>query len=320
MPPDTASLTKLNALGEAYLVRRVCPVCGASTADSVRKIASNPPAESLEPSQLGPLLQGYASKRVFFTYNRCRQCELLYCPVFFTQEQLDSLYCHQPENIADAPVVSRARTQGAYFDILSQHSSLDGHYLEIGCDIGLFSEICARRGKLRKLWLYEPNLAVHTQLAEKLSGTDYVIRTDTFKRDHVDASSLSTAVMIHVIDHLLEPRKLLENLRDSLAPNGILMMVTHDYESTLARLLGKRWPPYTLQHPQLFSPTSMRRMLDITGFETQAIIKTKNFFPAAFVARGALAVLGLTLPKVLNWSWPMLGLRFGNIAAVGKRL
>jgi SAM-dependent methyltransferase len=311
---------KFDASREAYLVREACPLCGAPTAESIRKLASNPPAESLSPPELGPLLQGYASGRIFFTYHQCRKCGLLYCPVFFSQEQLDFLYSHQPENIADAPVVARARTQEAYFDILSRYSPLNGDYLEIGCDIGLFTELARTKGQLRKLWLYEPNLTVHTQLADRLAGVPHVIRTDAFKRDHVTSSSLSTAVMIHVIDHLLQPRQLLKDLRDSLAPGGIVMMVTHDYESALARLLGRRWPPYTLQHPQLFSRLSMHRMLSVAGFETLTIVKTKNFFPAAFIARGALSVLGLTLPKVLDWSWPLLGLRFGNIAAVGRRL
>lgn len=320
MIQGTSSVVKADASNEAHLVRKACPVCGAPTTDSVKKITSDPPAESLLPSQLGPLYQGYASKRVFFTYHQCWQCDLLYCPVFFNHGQLDSLYSHQLENIADAPLMARARTQEAYFDILKQYTPLTGDYLEIGCDNGLLAEFCARRGHLQNLFLYEPNLNVHGQIRDRLAGMPHVIRTDTFKRNHMTTGTLSTAVMIHVIDHLLEPRQLIEDLRDSLAPGGIVMMVTHDCESTLARLLGRRWPPYTLQHPQLFSPRSMRRLLGATGFEVLAIVKTQNFFPAAFVARGGLAILGLTMPKALDWPWPMLAFRFGNFAAVGRRM
>lgn len=314
MPAD-----KIDPSSEAYLVRSTCPLCAAPAAESVKKVTSNPPAESIAPSQLGPLLQGYASHRMFFTYHQCRRCGLLYCPIFFSQRQLDALYSHQPENIADAPIDARARTQEAYFDILKRYSALRGDYLEIGADIGLFTEVARAGGGFHKLWLYEPNLTVHAQLRNRLAGMPHVIRTDAFECGHVEAGSLSTAVIIHVIDHLLDPLRLLQEVQASMTPGGIVLLVTHDCDSTLARLLGKRWPPYTLQHPQLFSPASMRWMLGAAGFEVLTITKTRNFFPAAFVARGALAVLGMTLPKGLDWPWPLLGLRFGNIAAVGKR-
>lgn len=319
MNSEAATAISPRASDKPYLQRQACPLCAAPADKSTKTVVSPHAAENLLPSQLGPLLQGYESNRAFFSYHECHQCGVLYCPVFFDQEQLDVLYSRQPENIAEAPVAARAKTQASYFHILRQYSPLSGNYLEIGCDIGLFTELSAREGHLQKLWLYEPNLTVHDQLKEKLAGQSYSIRTDSFGRGHVPAGSLSTVVAIHVVDHLLEPRRLLEELRESLAPCGIVFVVVHDCESTLARMMGDRWPPYALQHPQLFSARSLRAMLSATGFETLALVKTYNFFPLAFLARGALQAFGVTIPKALNFSWPMVGLRLGNIAAVGRK-
>jgi len=310
--------TAATHFGLAFLNRQACPACGAPVAASKAVLASDPPAESLPADQLGPLVQGYAGKRTFFTYHHCAECGLVYCPVFFTQAQLDAQYRHQPENIADAPLTARACTQEHYLRILSRYSALTGDYVEIGCDIGLFAELCARKGNLRKLWLVEPNHAVHAQLRERVKDLACVI-TDEFKPLQISRSSLSTAVLIHVVDHMLEPRQLLAELREALAPGGVVMIVTHDCRSLLARLLGQRWPPYTLQHPQLFSPDSLRRVLSETGFIVETVVKTRNYFPLAYILRGALTVLGVTIPLSPDWPLPMLGLRFGNIAAVGRR-
>jgi SAM-dependent methyltransferase len=300
-----------------YLQRDRCPCCAEAAHRSRLVVASDPPAESLPIAEHGRFLSGYSADRVFFTYYRCGNCGLFYCPAYYTKAQLESLYGRQAENMAEVPLPTRQLTQAEYVRLVTRHSRMDGGFLELGADVGLFAEQCAEKGHFDKFWLYEPNVAVHDQLRGRIGSRDAAILGDSFSAADVPAASVSTAALIHVLDHLLEPRAMLEEIRRCLRPNGIVLVVTHDCASPLARLLGRRWPPYTLQHPQLFSRQSLRRTLERSGLEVLEIASVRNFFSMTYLIRAGLAILGLPI-EFPDWPRPLLGLPLGNIAAVAR--
>jgi hypothetical protein len=98
-----------------------------------------------------------------------------------------------------------------------------------------------------------------------------------------------------------------------------MLIVTHDERSLLARVLGKRWPPYTLQHPQLFSAASLQRTATEAGLKVTRIIKTVNYFPLCFLLEAALRVVGLRAYRGPRWPAPQVGLRLGNVALVAEK-
>jgi hypothetical protein len=305
------------SVGHDYLQRSCCPCCGADIGRSQRVVASQPPAETLTIAEHGRFLSGYSADRVFFSYCRCESCGLLFCPTCYTQTQLERLYGRQAENMADVPVETRRLTQAEYVRLTARHSPLDGGFLELGADIGLFAEQCMELGRFDKLWLYEPNVTVHDELRRRIGDRNAIIRSGSFAPTDVPAASVSTAALIHVLDHLLEPRTMLEDIRRCLQPNGVVLVVTHDCGSPLARLLGRRWPPFTLQHPQLFSRQSLRRTLEHAGLEVLEIVGVRNFFSVTHLMRAGLAIFGL--PDVLpDWQRPVLGLPLGNMAAIAR--
>jgi hypothetical protein len=135
----------------------------------------------------------------------------------------------------------------------------------------------------------------------------------------VPPGAVSTAVLIHVLDHLPEPEVMLKDLFKTLEPGGTLMVVTHNVRSWLARLLGGRWPPFALQHPQLFSARSIRSLLASSGFEVSDIIRTTNYFPATFLMRAGLTVFGLPAKWVPAQAGPDIAVKLGNICTLARR-
>jgi len=107
-------------------------------------------------------------------------------------------------------------------------------------------------------------------------------------------------------------------VKASLEPGGVVLIVTHDCASVLARVLGRRWPPYTLQHPQLFSQRSLATLLQASGFEVIETIKTTNYFPLPFLMGAALTVFGLPERFVPAGDAPLVGLKLGNIGTVAR--
>jgi 2-polyprenyl-3-methyl-5-hydroxy-6-metoxy-1,4-benzoquinol methylase len=267
----------------------------------------------------GRFMSGYNARRVFFTYVVCERCSGLYCPIFYEQAQLNRLYAHQPENMAEAPLSARKRTQEGYARTLMRHCRTHGSFLEIGADIGLFADACAQAGRFDRLFLYEPNLDVHGELTQRLAGQDLTIRHAPFSAADVPARSVSAAALIHVLDHVLEPLSVMRDIREVLQPRGVLLVVVHNSRSMLARVLGKRWPPLALQHPHLFSPGSLTRLFESAGLECLGIRRTINYLPATHFVRAALAILGFSPDAFPAWERPLVGLPLGNIIAVARR-
>jgi len=133
----------------------------------------------------------------------------------------------------------------------------------------------------------------------------------------VPDGSVGLAVMVHVLDHLLDPRAMLAAIRAKLRPDGALLMVTHDERSLLSRVLGPRWPAFCLQHPQLYNPQTIERLCTRTGFSGVRVGRSANHFPLDFLGRQALAALGLRgtrvpLPK------RAVKVRLGNIITLAS--
>ncbi len=305
---------------DTYFFRSSCPFCGADSLSAKPFMRSHPAAEELDFGEHKIFYSGYASQRVFFTYYQCLSCSGLFCRTYFTQVQLGELYAHQGENNASVPVACRERTMQDYFSLLQRHSRLDGNFLEIGPDTGLFTRCCRRQGRFEQFWLYEPNVEVHETLRNNMEGTSFTLRESPYVRSDIPPENLSTAVLIHVLDHLLDVKATLDDVRHNLIRGGILFVVTHDVASLLARVMGRRWPPYTLQHPQLYSPTSMRRSLEGHGFEILEIMKCTNYFPMAYLFRSLLAVLGVKIGNMTCSESSGIAIKLGNIATVARKL
>ena len=73
--------------------------------------------------------------------------------------------------------------------------------------------------------------------------------------------------MFDVIEHLFEPRAVLQALASALGPGGMLVISTPNIDSASRYLLGPDWAVLSpLEHVYYFSEDSLRRLLEATGF------------------------------------------------------
>ena len=308
----------LAAQERVYLARSACPCCGAPQSMASPAVHSTPAAEALPPEQHSGFMSGYKSQRVFFSYFRCGTCGLLYCPVFYNHDQLLTHYKHQLENMAGVPRAARSRTQEGYARLLIRHSRGCGGFFEVGPDIGLFAEACARTGNFSHFWLYEPNVNVHSELAARFESRPHTIRASMVPTEEIVPGSVSAAALIHVLDHLLDPVDYLAELGKKLESDGILLIVAHNSSSLLARGLGRRWPPFALQHPQLYTPKSIAALLQRTGFAVLEMAAATNHFPLMHLVRAGFEVLGV--PGIAPGAQgPILPIRLGNMVVIARK-
>ncbi len=305
---------------EPYL-RRVCPACGSEAADPAWGMSSEPPAETARFDDLRDSWRGFfKDRKYFFTYRRCAACGQVYAPRYFTPGQLADLYGQMEDNTGGLPEALMAKTQRGYFELLRREAALSpGGYLELGPDVGLFTREAMRGAEFSHFWMVEPNRAVHPVLAELLRGKTHTLLDDSAQIAQVPDASLALVAAIHVLDHLLEPQPLLELLFRKLRPGGAILAVTHHQGSAIARLFGRRWPAYCLQHPQLYAPGSLAGSLARAGFGGVQVRPTVNYFPVMYLLRHFLFAAGLGRVTLPDLPWWTVGLKLGNIAAVGRK-
>ena len=312
------SQADVSVFDHPYLERDVCPGCGEPSAHARLVFASTPTAEELSFDRHSRFAAGYDTDRVFFSYFECPRCSLHFCRRFYTQDQLGHLYGHQQENMGEVPLEARRVAQESYARLLLKHTTGHGGFLEIGPDIGLFAKYCADNWQFDHFWLYEPNREVTDELKAAVAGHPNDVLYTMWPTEDVAAGSVSAMALIHVLDHLLDPVEYLERLWDKLEPGGTILTVTHNCASPLARLLGKRFPPHALQHPQLYSPKSITHVFEKAGFEVLEIASAVNYFPVMHLVRAAFAILGL--PKPLPGAQgPVIPIKLGNIATVARK-
>ncbi len=296
-------------------LRRACPLCAACRPQTTEVTAEHP-AEGMVYGDLVPYWNGFFKEKAFFSYVRCPSCGLLYAPTFFDLNQLGALYTQMPPNMATVPLPALRKTQRGYFEVLKIHSELSGDYIEIGPDIGLFAENCLREGSFRKYWLFEPNRDVEPALDKLFRGHDYTVIHDMLGFDAVPDAVAGAAVMVHVLDHLIDPVATLTELRPKLKSGGKLAIVTHDESSLLRRIFGRRWPAFCLQHPQLYNKNSMRALMHKAGFRVLEMRKTTNYFEAGFLLKHLFWALGLKVESIPRFGGFIVGLKLGNLITV----
>jgi len=298
------------------LEKRFCQICADPSARFKPAVRSVPPGESLSLDELKPYWNRTLKKRIFLSYWRCERCQLLYCPAYFSPAQLDELYAGMMDNTGGVSVDILRKTQKGYFDVLKEFSPLRGDYLEVGPDIGLFVENCVREGHFENYWLFEPNTSVQGALRQVVKHEKFQIVPSMLNLDLLPDGQISVVVMIHVFDHMLDPVGMLKSLKKKLAPSAVLVVVSPDESSLLARISGRRWGMYSLEHPQIFSRASIRHLMKTAGYKILTVQKTYNHFPFSYLFQRMMnfdSIRYLAIDVTLR-------LKLGNIIAVASPL
>jgi hypothetical protein len=302
-------------MGIKKFIERQCPICEALP--SIKAFISTPKkAENLSLKDLIPSWNGFFKEKIIFSYVRCEGCGLVYCPTFFNEKELEKLYNQMPANMNEVPTVALNATQYGYFRTLQKYSSLEGNFMEIGPDIGLFTKHCVNEGRFSKFWLFEPNKAIKNSLSIVVQNHPAEIVHEMTNFSRVPNRSIDVLVIIHVMDHLLDPAQMLKSLKLKLKDHAKILVVTHDESSLLRIFFGWRWPAFCLQHPQIYNRKTMKRLLETSGFNVITQKKTVNYFKLKFLIKHLFWAIGIKINSVPDFGGLTLGLKLGNILTI----
>jgi SAM-dependent methyltransferase len=292
----------------------VCPICNGRG----RTVLYGPklPAKFDETAPPPPYSAHYQ-------INRCANCGLTYSSPVMDDRGVSRLYQDSSEiNVSPGEEDNVRRTMALYYRLASPHLRGRERVLDIGCDMGFMLE-AAKTDGFKELHGVEPVPAARS-IAETIEGT--IVTGKFFEQTHYPADYFDLITLIHVLDHLYDPRVVLRQARKNLRPEGLILAVVHNVRSLLGLLLGERFPIFNLYHHYFFNKDTLAELFRRQGYEVVKVMATRNCYSLGFFAQrlpglpGSFqqaAFRGLQLLRVADIP---ITIPIGNIGIVARRL
>jgi SAM-dependent methyltransferase len=248
---------------------------------------------------------------------RCPTCDLVYADDPPGQEELAQAY-HQADfdsaEEADDAAEAYIRAIGPLLAALPSRRAA----LEIGAGTGVFL------GKLQpfgfgELVGVEPSPAAIAAAAPHLRPW---LREAIFREQDFAPASFDLVCCFMTLEHVHDPKALADAVARLLRPGGAFAVVVHDWRGWVNRMLGRRSPIIDIEHMQLFSPRSVRTLLEDAGLTRVTATSFRNRYALRYWLRllplpdgakralaGGLSATGLAHRR--------LGMNVGNLVAWG---
>ena len=162
--------------------------------------------------------------------------------------------------------------------------------LDIGAGAGLLVAEAKRRG-LDAVGV-EPSRSL-VGVAGRVNGVQLL--QGTFPHPQLSDSQFDVIFLVDVIEHVADPIAILSASAEALAPGGVVVVVTPDVKSLLARLLGQRWWHFRLAHVGYFDCATLTRALKKAQLTAVRWLRATWFFRVEYLAQR----LGVYLP--IQW-------------------
>jgi SAM-dependent methyltransferase len=210
----------------------------------------------------------------------CPQCDLVYASPVPTPQALARAY----EVAAFDSSIESGYAASTYIEALDPLLSMlpdrvgaldigtgDGAFLGELLDVG-FTQVVG----------VEPSAEPVAAAAARVAG---LIEHSVFRADARPRNSLSLVTCFQTIEHVPDPAVLLRDATRLLKPGGMFALVCHNRRARVNRVLGLYSPIVDLEHQQLFSEPSVRRLLAGAGLVDVRHRAIRNRYPARYWVR-----------------------------------
>lgn len=222
-------------------IMRTCPICSTTT------------------------LRDHTVQTTFHTV-QCSNCDLIFTQNI-TQEELDRFYDSSYFNNAESVIGYKdyiAEERGHRANAQRLLRTLDKAFplrgktlLDVGCAAGfLLDEARGRFGC--RVFGVEPSTAIHDHARDVL-GID--VRTTELERAGFAPEFFDVVLLVGTIEHLLDPRSVIESITKLLKPGGLFALTTIDTKGLI--------PLYAIKPPEhiiYFSHQNLRMLLQQCGY------------------------------------------------------
>ena len=209
--------------------------------------------------------------------SQCLDCGVVYnsSPAFSR-----SVYTEVVDEKYDAESGSRmlefSRAYKTFKKHFPQHGISKIRLLDAGCFTGVFlNYLKCEEGRTVEGRGIEPSRWAAAEARSKGLWVEEGFIEDLLR----PGLSLDAVTMFDVIEHVADPRLLLRHVREALGPEGLLMLTTPNFETVFRPIFRHRYWFFETMHLFYFSPETIRRLLEETGFEVLSLKRHLKVIP-----------------------------------------
>lgn len=228
-----------------------CLVCGGWL-----ELSQRGGARELKPSDFNPSCHRVGEHYDLF---RCVECGTVQQPSLPRGHRLHELYRAGSDERYMLEERGRRRSARRLLDRLGARMP-GGRLLQVGCSYGLLLDEARRRGYAVEGVELSSEAARYAREQLGLPVRETAIEELELERERYDA-----ILLVDVLEHLEDPLATLARLRRALAPRGLLLVVTPDPSSLVARGAGAHWWCYVPAHYCLIPRRTLRELLGSCG-------------------------------------------------------
>jgi len=206
-----------------------------------------------------------------YTVFICTKCGFRWLHPQPTDAELAQIYSDQyflsEGEVEITNIVNKLKraTAGLYLEQFingDSSSTSESSLLEIGCGMGDFLLEAQSRGfKVSGLEVTDHLV----ELANRRLGASSV-QKGFIEMANFQGESFDIIAFFDVIEHVRNPAEFLTRVYKMLKLNGKVFIVTPSLDSWSAKLLGKNWMEYKVEHLSYFNKKAMALLLNKTGF------------------------------------------------------
>ncbi len=178
-----------------------------------------------------------------------------------------------------------------------------GRLLDIGCATGLFLNGFSRAPGWALNGVEINRIAA--QEARERYGLE--VFTGTLEAAEFPDAHFTAVTMWDVLEHLHDPAGTLREIHRILAPEGVLVLRVPNHDSWDQRIFKEHWAGLdSPRHLYVYDPTTIRRLLQQSGFSIRAISGKIGSYPTFVLSVRFWLVANRTRPETRNRIMKML--------------
>ena len=220
---------------------------------------------------------------------QCQNCNFLQCSengdvLGYYEDLVDPEY--------ESTRASRKLQEEKVLDLIEKYKT-SGRLLDIGAGSGILVEAAKERN-------YEAvGIEPSKWLVEKAKERGLPIQLGIFPSPEV-TGKFDIITLVDVIEHVDNPRQLVQDISEYLTDDGIFVMVTPDVNSFFAKTLGHKWWHYRVAHIGYFNKSTMEKLTQSAKLKTQKLLRPSWYFSLSYLIQRVYTYL----PKFLRIPLP----------------
>lgn len=203
-----------------------------------------------------------------FAHVRCSDCDLIYVDPVLNKESLKKMYLASESFDYFLEIMTQQakkrrdeKSQLIVRRIDARQKLPIKSWLDIGCGCGALLKAARQKGYI--ISGVEPSITCRNNLKEELQIEIH----EDIKNIGFQEGSYSVITLKQVIEHLSDPKEVIEQAYKLLKPNGLLWIATPNTNGFGMSLMKASHPSYQRGHIVMFNKDNISRLLSNVGFK-----------------------------------------------------